>query len=311
MKKTIILSLAVVILGSFLSGFALSRSSKTVNMRMHIKDVPQHNLRLIGPSDPSFDERLRKELKGEANEVVETLKPFSVFLENRGPKAVVAYLIQWCFTKPDGSNQYYRKGVVNPQALMDGENLSPELRQQSGWVEPDSARFLSLLAPDGGGMLRAEVSPKEVEEFRQGKKFDQTWLLERFGAQAAKFTEITVSIDGAFFEDGTFVGPDTTRFFDQTQAVINAKRDFLKELAEGLSNSARNRDQLYERIRETATQPIESIDSSSTPADYYNYFKKLAATEFLRTKDIQGEDKAIGVALRPVNKPWATLRKKD
>jgi hypothetical protein len=311
MKKTIVLSLSLIILVSLLSGFALSRSSRPVNIKMHIKDQPKHNLRLIGPSDPSFDERLRRELKGESNEVVDTLKPFSVFLENKGARTVVAYLIQWCFTKPDGSNEYYRKGVVNPQALMDGENVSPDLRRQSGQVEPDSAIFLSLLSTAGSGILRREASPQEVEDFKEGKRLDQRSSLQRFGAQAEKFGEITVSIDAAFFEDGTFVGPDTTHFFDQTQAVIDAKRDFLNELAAGLSNSGRSRDSLYARLRETAIQPSDSIDSSSTPADYYNYFKKLSASEFLRMKDVQGEDGAIEMALRLMNKSWATLRKKD
>lgn len=282
-----------------------------MSIKMHIKDLPQHHLRLISPSDPSFDERLRKELKGESNEVIDTLKPFSVFLENKGEKAVVAYLIQWCFTKPDGGNQYYRKFVMSPQALMEGENLSSEVRRRAGQVEPNSAIFLSLLSPDGSGILRTEVSPKEAEEFKQGKRFDQRSLWQRFSAQAEKYTEITVSLDAAFFEDGTFVGPDTTNFFEQTQAIVNAKRDFLNELAAGLSNSGGNRDSLYGRLRETSNQPIESLDSKSTPADFYNYFKQLSATEFLRMKDVQGEDGAIEMALRPTNKSWATLRKKD
>jgi hypothetical protein len=278
---------------------------------MHIKDLPQHNLRLIGPSDPSFEERLRKELKGESNEVVDTLKPFSVFLENKGGRPVVAYLIQWCFSRADGSNQYYRKAVLNPQALMDGETLSPELRRQSGRVEHDSTIFLSLLSADGGGILRTDVSPKEAEELKQGKRFDRSTLLQRFSAQAAQFTEITVSIDAAFFDDGAFVGPDTSNFFAQTKAVIDAKRDFLSELAAGLSNSGTATDALDGHLQEIAAQPIESIDSSSTPSDYYNYFKKVSASEFLRMKEIQGEGQSIGMALRPMNKPWARLHKKD
>ena len=311
MKKTIILSLSLISLVSLLSGFALSGSSQPVRTKMHIKDLPQHNLRLIAPSDPSFDERLRKELKGESNEVVDTLKPFSVFLENKGGRPLVAYLIQWCFTRADGSNQYYRKAVLNPQALMDGEDLSPELRRQSGRVEHDSAIFLSLLSTDGSGILRTEVSPKEAEELKQGKRFDQSSLLQRFSAQAAQFTEITVSIDAAFFDDGTFVGPDTSNFFSQTKAVIDAKRDFLNELASEVSNSGKARDSFYGHLQEIVTQPIEPIDSSSTPTDYYNYFKKLSASEFLGMKERQGEDKAIAMAVRPMNKPWATLRKKD
>jgi len=194
---------------------------------------------------------------------------------------------------------------------MDGEDLSPELRRQSGRVEHDSAIFLSLLSTDGSGILRTEVSPKEAEELKQGKRFDQSSLLQRFSAQAAQFTEITVSIDAAFFDDGTFVGPDTSNFFSQTKAVIDAKRDFLNELASEVSNSGKARDSFYGHLQEIVTQPIEPIDSSSTPTDYYNYFKKLSASEFLGMKERQGEDKAIAMAVRPMNKPWATLRKKD
>ena len=194
---------------------------------------------------------------------------------------------------------------------MEGENLSPELRRQSGRIEHDAAIFLSLLSTDGSGILRIEASPTEAEELKQGKRPSQSSLLQRFKAQAEQFTEITVSIDAAFFEDGTFVGPDTSNFFAQTKAVIDAKRDFLNELAGGLSNSGTTKDSLYEHLQETATQPVESIDSTSTPADYYNYFKKLSASEFLKSKDVQGEDKAIATSLRPIKKPWAKLRKED
>src|SRR5437016_3741514 len=121
MQKTIS-SLCLIMLVSFLSGFALSRSPQAVSIKMNIKDLPQHNLRLIGPSDPSFDERLRTELQGESNEVVDSLKPFSVFFENKGERAVVGYLIQWCFTTKEGRNQYYRKALLDPQPLMEGEN---------------------------------------------------------------------------------------------------------------------------------------------------------------------------------------------
>jgi len=311
MKKTIVLSLSLVILVSFLSGFALSRSSQMVSIKMHIKDLPQDNLRLISPSDPSFDERLRKELKGESNEVVETLKPFSVFLENKGGRPVVAYLIQWCFTRADGGNQYYRKAVLNPQALMDGEDLSPELARQSGRIERDSAIFLSLVSIDGSGMLRAEVSPKEAEEFRQGKTADQASLLQRFIAQAGQYAEITVSIDGAFFDDGTFVGPDTSNFFAHTKAAIDAKRDLLNEIALGLSNSAMTTDSLYAHIQATAAQTSESIDSESTPTQYYNYFKTFYASDILQTKKLHGQDKALAMAAQSMKKPWAILRKKQ
>ena len=60
-----------------------------------------------------------------------------------------------------------------------------------------------------------------------------------------------------------------------------------------------------------AEQPIESLDSSSTPADYYNHFKKLYGAEFLRRKSLQGEDNALARSLHALNKRWAILHKKD
>ncbi len=313
MKKNIVVSLFLVILVSFFSGFVLSKNAPQGSIKMHIKDLPHHNLRLISPSDPSFDERVNKEFRGQSNEVTDALKPFSVFLENKGESTVVGYLIQWCFTKADGSNQYYRKALLNPQALMGDQNLSPELSRQSGQIEPHSAIFLSLLSPQGGGNLGIKISREEAEEFRQGKRLDQSTLLQRFRAEAAQCTAITVSIDAAVFDDGTFVGPDTSNFFNQTKAVIEAKRDFLNELAAGLSNSSKLGDSQHGRLQETAAQQLEDLGSKSTPSDYYNYFKKLAAIEFLQAKNAQGEEQALEKARLEMNKnkPWVTLRKKD
>jgi hypothetical protein len=135
--------------------------------------------------------------------------------------------------------------------------------------------------------------------------------LKRFSTQAEEFAEISVSIDGAFFDDGTFVGPDTSNFFAQIKAVIDARRDLLNEIAIGLSNPAMTTDSLYGRIQETAAHPSESIDSSSTPSDYYNYFKKFYASDILQTKKLHGQDKALAMAVQSMNKPWARLRKKQ
>ena len=311
MRQTIVPYLVLIILVSLMSGFALSRSSNPVSIKIHTKDLPSHGLRLIGPSDPSFDGRLRIEHPGEPNESLATIKPLSVFFENQAQRPVVAYLIQWCFTTKNGRNQYYRKAVLNPRALMEGENLTPELNQQSGRIEPGAALLLSLLSVDGKGMMRAEINPKEADEFRRGKKLDHTSLMQRFSKEVSQYTEITVMIDGAFFDDGTFVGPDTSNFFAQTQAAVNARRDLLNEIASSMSNSSLTTDSLHERIQATASFPIEALDSESTATDYYNYFKKFYAGDILQIEKLQGRESALKMAVKSRNKPWATMRKKQ
>ncbi len=306
MKKRIALLVCLIGFVIFLSGLATSRNSM-LKIQMNIKDLPEYDLRLISPSDPTFEERLRKELKGtESTQLVDVLRPVSVFLENKSQRPVVAYLIQWCLTTNDGHNQYYRKAHLDPQGLMDADISNPELSRQQGHLEPDSATFLSLLSTDGRGTLRAQVSSDEAEEFKRGKKFDRSWLLQRFSAHQARLAHITVSIDAAFFDDGTFVGPDTTNFFDQTKAVIAARRDLLNEIAVGLSTP----DEVYKHVEKISNRSFEPVDSSSKPADYYNYFKTIYAKDVLQVIKLHGLDKALKMAATPLKKPWKTLRKK-
>jgi hypothetical protein len=159
--------------------------------------------------------------------------------------------------------------------------------------------------------VRSEASLKEAEEFRKGKTPDESTRLARFRTETAKYTQITVSIDGAFCQDGTFVGADTSNFFAQTKAIIDARRDLLDEIAVGLTNSGTTTDSLFERLQEMAAQSSEEIDSASTPNDYYAYFKKFYANDIVKTKAIHGPEKALEIALRPRKKAWVALRKKE
>lgn len=293
------------------TGFILSRSARTMNIKMNVKDLPEHGLSIISPSHPSFNKRLATLLKGEPNEVLDSLRPFSVVLENKDQRTVVAYMLQWCFTTPDGTNDCFRKAVVNPVALMEGGSLSEQYDTQSGWIKPNSSSFFSLVSLDGRGTFRFSISQDEAAQIKQGKRFDQRELLRRYVSELAKYAEITVSIDGAFFDDGTFVGPDSTGFFAQTKAMIDAKSDLLNEINLELSRPSASREEVFSKVAAAASQPEINLNSSSTPIDYYNFYKKSYADEILRAKQVSGEDKALALALRPLRKPWPKLHKKQ
>lgn len=309
MSKLIVVALLLVIVLIAALGFVSNRSAQAMTIKMHVRDLPEHGLTIISPSDPSFDGKLSALLKGEGNDVADNLKPFSIFIENKSKRTVVAYLIQWCFTAADGRNDCYRKAFSNPRALMGGENLSEGMERQSGRIKPNSNRFFSLVALDGRGAFRVPMSREELEEFKQGK-FDGKALLLRFSAELEKYTDLTVSIDGAFFDDGTFVGPDTAGFFAQTSAMIDANNDLLNEITLEMSRPNVSRDKVFKQIEKKAKQPEINLDSKSTPADYYNYYKKAYADEVLRMRQALGDDKSLEAALRPLKKPWPMLHKK-
>ncbi|HEU4833053.1 MAG TPA: hypothetical protein VFS90_01510 [Pyrinomonadaceae bacterium] len=311
MKRAIVFSSIVIVLIG-MSGFAISKNTQPVSIQMHIKDLSHHGLKLIDASDPSFDGMLRAELKGKSNDAVEAMKPFSVFLKNTGKKTVVAYLVQWTYTRTDGTNQHYKTAVINPEALVQSKMRFDEANGRVDAIEPNASRLLTLLSPSGGGMLRVTLTPSEAEGVKNGTiKFDRATLMQRFSQEAEKYTAITVSIDGAFFADGTFVGPDTSNFFNQTKAAIAGRRSLLETIGNDLSNANRTRAEIFKDLEEIATQGPEKLDSESTPDDYHRSFKAMYANEILRMKGIYGDEKALDLAVRPLNRPWLELRKND
>jgi hypothetical protein len=310
MRKTVILIMLIISAVTMTAGFVLRRSARAMSIKVHKKDLPEHGLTIIGPSDPSFDALLSAHLKGEPNEVIDRLKPFSFFVENKSKQTVVAYMVQWCFTKSDGTTQCYRKSLTNPRALMDGDNLSEDMMKQSGRVKPGETRFFSLVASDGSGGFSIPARPEELEQLKRGMLPDRAELFQRYSAELSKYSDLTVSIDGAFFDDGTFVGPDTAGFFDETKAVIGAKYDLLNEIAHGLSKG-KSKDAIFKDLEDAANQPEVRLNSKSSAADYYNYHKRLYADEISRSRNVLGDEKALAMAQRPTKKPWRVLRKKD
>lgn len=311
MRKTAVLALIIISAITLATGFVLSRSARAMSVKVHKKDLPEHGLTIIGPSDPSFDALLAARLKGEPSEVMNNFKPFSFFVENKSERMVVAYTIRWCFTKVDGTNDCYVSSLTNPRALMDGENLPEEMIEQSGKIKPNSTRFFSLLSLEGGGSISVPANPAEVEQMKQGIAPDRGALLRRYGAELSKYSDITFEIDGAFFDDGSFVGPDITGFFEKTKAQISAQYDVLTEITRGLSKPGKTKEDVFKDLETTAGQPEITVNPKSTFDDHYKYYKRRYANEILRSRTFVGDDKALAVALRPMKKPWRVLQKKS
>ena len=310
MRKTAILALIIISVIAVAAGLILSRSARAMSVKVHKKDLPEHGLVIIGPADPSFDALLTARLKGKPNEVIDRLKPFSFFVENRSNRTVVAYSLQWCFTKTDGTNECHADSLTNPRALMDGDNLPDEMIEQSGRIKPHSTRFFSPISPDGSGSLSVPANPEEVEQLKRGVSPDRGKLLQRYELELSKYSDITFTIDGAFFDDGTFVGPDVTGFFGETKAMISARYDVLNEIMRGVSNPGKNKEDVFKEVETMANEPEITLNSKSTFDDRYKYYKKRYAAEILRSRRGVGDEKALKLALRPMNKPWHVLRKK-
>ena len=309
MKRT---ALALLVVIAALSIAILwNRGARAMNIKIHAKDLPEHGLKIITPSDPSFDGKMKSLLKGQSHEAMDALKPYAFIIENRGEQNAVAYMVQWCFTATDGKDECYRSAYASPASLMEGEPPIPdEMEEQSGHLKPNKARLFSLISPDGNGAFSVTISREEAEQIKAGGGIDRQAMLQRYAAELAKYTDITVSIDGVFFDDGTFVGPDTTGFFVIMKAHVDARRDLLNDMALGLSQLHKSKEEVFGHVEKIASQPDVDIGSNSTPTQFYHFHQKAYATEILRLRKALGDDKTLAFTLQPLKKEWRKLQKK-
>ena len=90
-------------------------------------------------------------------------------------------------------------------------------------IQPNSTW---LISPD----LPARKLSGPLEEINTGR--DREALAE---AQAACPT-MTVTLDGVFFDDGTFIGPDTNDFFAKVKAQMDVRHEVLQGVQSDLKS---------------------------------------------------------------------------
>jgi len=291
---------------------------QAVTIQVNVKDLPERGLVILSSSDPSFNEKFSFLLRQKPSVFVETLKPFSFIFNNMTDKSLVAYQLKWEMVKADGTINTRITSFANPRALMDGgapglEHLSVGAGHA---IKASSSRFISLffsLDENPGGGIGAyssgssqEGALNQIQQMARNSDIDK--MVNYLSTELQDYTRLTVIIDGAFFEDGTFVGPDSTRFFANFQANLDAKRDLLEEISFGVKHKQSLED-IFNELDILAKSEDVTIDSSATPTDYYNHYKRLYSEEILRMRKATDPNTAISRVLQALRKPWPELRK--
>lgn len=320
MKRIAFVGLSVIVVVILFAGILLfGKGVEAVNVKINKKDFPQHGVTIIGPSEPAFDLLMSDLAQGRPDFPAEELKPFSVFIKNTGKRSIVAYKLRWECRKGDGTVIYKDSSFSAAWVLMSsGAEQEQAITQADTIIKPDSTWFLSL----NSDPLPLYHPPTGPEDFNKGhgvssrepgqvvvQGSEKIAALRRSNAkELAQYTDITIILDGAFFDDGSFVGQDSTGFFDAVKAEVDANRDVLREIQAGFQQS-KPTNEIFKRIEDLTAEPDVSLGPDSTPLDYYNYHKKEIAREYLGYKEAWGGDNATKRALQQLNKTWAKLRK--
>lgn len=307
MKKANILVLITVLTIAIIvvSGFTRSRSMKVASTRLDATGLPQYGLNIISPSDEAYARMVGTLLQDQRNTIVETIQPYSVFIKNTGNQTVVACRLKWEMRKADGTVKTETTGFVTLWRLM-----YQDASGTGGYViKPNSTRFflpfnleLNQDINNNGEAVLTNANEPPTEEQAQAA------YLQRVAANLAQYVEIKVSLDGVFFDDGTFVGPDSTNFYSKVAASRNARRDFLKELELDIKQGKPAKD-IFKRVELLSREPNVKVSSSSTSAEFYNFYKKNVAKEILKMREKVGEAKTLEFATKSLQKGWVELKK--
>lgn len=310
---------------------------QAMGVPVNVKDLPEHGVRIIPASDPSFDQRAEVFFQGQPQMIVDRIKPFSALIENTGSLAIVGSTVKWLILKRDGTTFSVPVSSVNPRALMDGGEIQTTM---GAAIPSHSIRFVSVLGAAGVGeqvdMSRSWIafrgSPSEGKEFRRALadgNMDEAFRRSVIGKMLTEATSATVSVELVFFEDGTYVGDDKSDFFDQVKANIDAQYDLATEVAVALKQG-RTPDEVFRHvdhlaaarsridnenvlIEDSSTKQTSDSPSESATGRYSNAHKHFTASyarEFVGMREALGAKEAISQKLKLLDKPRKELRRK-
>jgi hypothetical protein len=211
---------------------------------------------VIGANRPCFDELLDRWFPGVSEvKYYEAVKPLLAIVHNNTMRAVKAYLVKWSITNADGSTSTEYLPVVSEPAP--GEAQLTGARTVLG--QGASGFATELVSPYFHWPQRRFQGPLQVMAVMNTF---QAATLNPLASNIQGATSIQTTLDGAIFEDGVFVGPDTSQLYEKFQAAQQAEVDeagwMLNQLSAGLADQ-QLRDGLSEHIYQgrnsTGTDP--------------------------------------------------------
>jgi hypothetical protein len=174
---------------------------------------------------PPIPERMRGRIEDEDRET-------SAILVNRSNLGIAAIQQIWYFRESGGRVYKHSTGpgANNPSILLPYGLSEKSLRLRGYWdvILPGSKRYLSR----NGGLLgdNSDVRPPAADELWTGGMGGGGG---RGGGSGGSIESVTLSLDGVFFTDGGFIGPNQGKLWEQVIARAGAHERLTRIAREG------------------------------------------------------------------------------
>jgi len=312
-KKAVAATLAVFAMLVTVS-VALVQGGNTVRITFNVKDASQKGLEIVSPTHAEFSIMKSKLLKKKQNAFSNDATPAAVFIKNKSKKDVIAYVLKWEVTRANGRVETIVNSYSRPDILMGKKAYKDENLSGSRVLRSNKARFFSLTESSGQGIeveLIDETGDQSAASADTGGGIGTSADIN--SDSLAEIKSITVIIDGAFFDDGTFIGENDTKYFERMKAEISAKYDLLQDIKTRLEKGEQPGDVIkHLQVVNSTLEAPERLAGPDEPADVYNFFRKMYVEEILRRRAIAGSDDLLLKRVLPPNfDAWPILRKSD
>jgi hypothetical protein len=301
LTSLILLAISIVVFHT-----VLTKRSGQVSLK--IKDIREHGLVIVGRSDPDF-ESLNGTLSKGGVRLDLSIQPY-VFIKNLGNKRMIAYSLKWELLKDDGRVVTKTRSYSREDILMGKE--APEDPSDRIILRPNAARLFSLAGyGDGQEISLTPVSTTGAKsDTEMLQKLEQTGLLTGVGKELDHTVDVTVTLDGAFFEDGAFVGPNTSSFFERTSMQIDAKNHMVQEILKRLNQGDTPADVMkyLSAKADTLGEANSPAGQRAKPEEIFKSEEKRFLDDALGIRAFAGDDELAVRRILQYNKPTHHLK---
>jgi hypothetical protein len=280
-------------------------------MNVHGEDLPQHGVVLIPPSAPEF-QGLVAEIRGRLDHPVAGSPPAlpharlaadqtpAAILVNQAPQGIASIFQVWTFAEPDGRTPTRSiGGGINSSVLLPFGLDDRLLKLYGYWhvILPGSKRIVTLDGDLQGD--NSDVRPPAPDEMWTGG------IMGGFGGgnRARSLENVTLTLDGVFFADGGFAGPNRGRLWEQTVFAAEASTE-AATLARRLHDQGVPAARILDEIRTALGSPGDSPGppppprlGSWTSEQYRQWTREAVWQRIGMTRTHSGDDRALYVVL--------------
>ncbi|MEW6127375.1 MAG: hypothetical protein AB1757_10075 [Acidobacteriota bacterium] len=286
MFKLILVGTIIVIAVIVIAVIPRTKGTTTQPSKIETMSFSVDGVRLVSPNDSTFDKFIAEKTDKGA------VDSYAVYVVNQGARSVAACLLKWELAMPDGNvitHTRARKGSL--EIIAEGQ-----VSHFSDAIPPNGKLLFSLTDADPGG----------------GRKIRMGGGGADINRQAAESVKITVSIDGILFADGTFVGTDSSNYFEALKGEVDAKSELNTEIAR-LADKVVNPDALLNHLEKYTKVTMESQQPSSSDNTRYSFWKQLEKKSYANRLQLmrrsKGDRFVVDFVKAEIGKPQIALRK--